>query len=452
MAGNSTNSMASGVTSGRLDGKSYAENFSDLHPPLDANRAKIEADRCYFCFDAPCMQACPTSIDVSLFIRQIAAGNGDGAGQTIFNSNILGGMCARVCPTETLCEEACVHMAQGNRPVEIGLLQRFATDLAMQNNSAVFSRAEPSGKKVAVVGAGPAGLACAHALAIRGHDITIFEARNKPGGLNEYGLAAYKTTGDFAQREIEFVLSVGGISINYGQQLGKDITVSQLSKDFDAVFLGLGLGATSGLGIDGDDLDGVIDAVDYIADLRQASDPGTLPVGQNVVVIGGGMTAIDMAVQIKKLGADNVTLAYRRGPEQMGASEFERKLAQTSGVNIRFWAMPTRINGLGGKVANIDFERSTLTDDGKLIGTGDFFTLASDQVFRAIGQNFEPAAIAGENLELNRGRIAVDENGKTSMEKVWAGGDCIAGGEDLTVSSVRDGNTAATSIDAFLRG
>ncbi len=444
-----------GISRGRLDPLSYVDNFSDLHPPLAANKAKIESDRCYFCYDAPCMEACPTSIDIALFIRQISAGTPDGAADTIFKSNILGGMCARVCPTETLCEEVCVHVEQGNLPVKIGELQRFATDHAMetygQTGGVKFSRAASTGKRICVVGAGPAGLACAHRLATNGHDVTILEAKEKAGGLNEYGLAAYKTTNDFAQNEVKFVLSIGGITIEHGKVLGKDVSVRELTSSYDAVFLGLGLDNTNGLGLDGEDLAGVYDAVDYISDIRQADNLADLDVGQQVVVIGGGMTAIDVAVQVKKLGARDVTIAYRRGPDQMGASAFECELAQTNGVTIQHWAAPVELCGDGEKVRYITLARTQLNDAGKLENTGDTFTLACDQVFKAIGQTFDPSAILGAEIELQARRIKVDDEGKTSLEKVWAGGDCIAGGDDLTVSSVEDGNVAAASIDAFLQ-
>ncbi|HFC05549.1 MAG TPA: NAD(P)-dependent oxidoreductase [Rhizobiales bacterium] len=441
----------SGVVTGRLDARQYVENFSDLHPPLSPNKARIEADRCYFCFDAPCMDACPTSIDIPLFIRQIDTGNPDGAAETIFNSNILGGMCARVCPTETLCEEVCVHVEQGNLPVKIGELQRYATDHAMQSGAVSFKRAKETGRRVAIVGAGPAGLACAHCLAATGHSVVIFEANSKPGGLNEYGLAAYKTVNNFAQTEVEFILSIGGIEIEYGKKLGTDIELGRLSKEFDAVFLGLGLGATNSLGIAGDDLDGVQDAVDYIAQLRQASDLSNLPVGREVVVIGGGMTAIDIAVQIKRLGARDVTMVYRRGPEQMGASDFECELALNNGVTITHWAAPTRVIGDDGRVTAVDFERTNL-QNGKLEGTGETFRLAADQVFTAIGQVLAPSPFADSNLKLEGRRIAVDKDQKTSLANVWAGGDCVVGGKNLTVSSVEDGKVAAVAINDFLAG
>ncbi len=440
-----------GVAAGRLSAREYVDNFSDLHPPLAKNKARTEADRCYFCHDAPCMDACPTSIDIPLFIRQIAADTPDGAAETIFTSNILGGMCARVCPTETLCEEVCVHVAQGNLPVKIGELQRYATDHAMTSGAVTFARAADTDKHVAIVGAGPAGLACAHRLSQAGHKVTIFEANEKPGGLNEYGLAAYKTTNDFAQSEVAFVLSIGGIDIEYGKALGADLPLDDLAKNHDAVFLSLGLAATNGLGIAGDDLDGVKDAVEYIAELRQADDLATLPVGQNVVVIGGGMTAIDIAVQIKRLGARNVTMVYRRGPEQMGASDFEQELALINGVTISHWAMPTAIIGDNGQVAAIDFERTQL-EGGKLKGTGEAFTLAANQVFSAIGQVLDASSLADSGLALEGRRITVNEDRKTSLGNVWAGGDCVVGGQNLTVSSVDDGNVAAAAINAFLTG
>lgn len=443
--------MGNTIRGGRLEVAQYDENFADLHPPLSDTRAKAEAQKCLFCYGAPCMEACPTSIDIPLFIRQIATANPAGAAQTIFDSNILGGMCARVCPTETLCEEVCVHVNDGNDPVKIGQLQRYASDHAMTAGTARFEKAAPSGRKVAIVGAGPAGLACAHALALKGHEVTIYEAREKPGGLNEFGLAAYKTTGNFAQQEIDFVLSVGGIAIENGKRLGADISIADLSRDYDAVFLAMGLGGVNELGIEGEELSGVIDAVGYIADLRQSPDLATLAVGDRVVVIGGGMTAIDIAVQTKKLGAREVCIAYRRGPEQMGASPFERELAQTSGVTIINWAAPTKINGKAA-AESITFARTALNADGKLRQSEDTFTLAADQVFKAIGQKLDPTGLTDTGIDMSRGKIVVDVNRKTTRDSVWAGGDCVADGDDLTVSAVEDGKVAAAAIDAALKG
>jgi len=311
---------SSGIAAGRLAGDELAENFADLHPQLEPHEAMVAADRCYFCHDAPCITACPTDIDIPLFIRQIATGTPEAAAKTILSQNILGGMCARVCPTETLCEEACVREAAEGKPVLIGQLQRFATDTLQATGAHPFERADLSGKTVAVVGAGPAGLACAHRLAMLGHNVVIFEAQPKPGGLNEYGIAAYKTVDAFAQAEVDWLLQIGGIEIRHGHPLGGDVTLAGLQAEFDAVFLGMGLGGVNALGLEGDDKDGVDDAVAFIADLRQASDLAQMPVGRDVVVIGGGMTAVDAAVQSKLLGALNVTIAYRRGRDRMPAS------------------------------------------------------------------------------------------------------------------------------------
>ena len=442
----------SGIRSGRLEPHEYQENFADLHPPLDRHEASVEADRCYFCYDAPCMTACPTSIDIPQFIRQISTGNANGAAKTIFDQNILGGMCARVCPTETLCEQVCVRETSEGKPVKIGLLQRFATDSFMSDKKQQpYDRAKESGKHVAVVGGGPAGLACAHRLSMHGHDVTIFEARAKSGGLNEFGIAAYKSVDDFAQAEVDFVLGIGGITVETGKALGRDMTLADLQAKYDAVFIGTGLAGVNALRAEGENLAGVADAVSYIADLRQAEDLSGLPVGRNIAVIGGGMTAIDIAVQTKRLGAENVTLLYRRGPEQMGASAYEQQLAQTSGVTIRHWVMPIAVHGENGAANAIELEYSRL-EDGKLAGTGERFSLEVDQVFKAIGQTFDESAIrSGSSVpELKGGRILVDTDRKTSLENVWAGGDCIFGGEDLTVASVDDGRTAAESIHQYL--
>jgi len=363
----------------------------------------------------------------------------------------MGGMCARVCPTETLCEEVCVREVAEGKPVKIGLLQRYATDTFMEREQPhPFTRAAPTGKKIAVVGAGPAGLSCAHRLATYGHDVTVFEAREKAGGLNEYGIASYKTTNDFAQDEVDFILQIGGITIENGKALGRDITLDQLSADFDAVFLGVGLPGVNALGLEGENADGVIDAVDFIAVLRQAEDLSQLEVGRRVVVIGGGMTAIDAAMQSKLLGAEEVTVTYRRGQEHMNASLYEQELAQTNGITIRHWMMPKSLAVSDGAVKAITMEKTALDASGKLVGTGETVTIEADQVFKAIGQTPDAAPLAGVSVELEKGRIRVDEHRRTSHSKIWAGGDCVAGGEDLTVASVEDGKVAAESIHQAL--
>ena len=442
---------AEGIVEGRLSKDEYDANFSDIHSPLSRHEAFVESDRCYFCHDAPCQKACPTSIDIPLFIRQIANSNEIGAAETILNANILGGMCARVCPTETLCEEACVREHSEGKPVKIGLLQRHATDALLDAGKQPFRRAEPTGKKVAVIGGGPAGLACAHKLAEFGHSVTIFEAKHVLGGLNEFGIAAYKSTENFAQREVDFVLSIGGIETKTVQSLGVDFEIGQLRREYDAVFVGTGLSAVNKLGLSGeDDLTGVIDAVDYISKLRQSKDLSKLPVGRNVVVIGGGMTAIDIAVQSKKLGAEHVTVVYRRGQDQMKASAYEQHLAQMSGVTLLTWARPSELIGDKGKLTAVRFAE-TAENAGQLVDAGGTFTLPADMVFTAIGQLFVADGVGGaQPLALSGGRIVVDQERKTSVSGVWAGGDCVAGGQDLTVSAVEDGKQAAFSIHRAL--
>jgi len=440
----------SDIRAGRVDCGTLGANFADLHPPLTHHEAKVEAERCYFCFDAPCQRACPTAIDIPLFIRQIAAGNRTGAAMTIFDANILGGTCSRVCPTETLCEEACVREAAEMKPVSIGQLQRYAVDPMIAAGKSPFARATATGKRAAIVGAGPAGLACAHALAVAGVESTIYDAHAKSGGLNEYGIAAYKMVDDFAAREVAFILSIGGIEVRHEQTLGRDVKLERLRRDYDAVFLGIGLGSTNKLGLPGEtELENVIDAVDYIARLRQAKDLAALPVGRRVVVIGGGMTAIDIAVQSKKLGAETVTMVYRRGPEQMRASRYERDLAQTNGVVIRYWARPVSLEGHAGALSGVVFE-NTQEHAAVLASPGSVFRIEADALFTAIGQRGAPEALDGAAIETKDGRIVVDAERRTSLQGVWAGGDCVFGGQDLTVSAVQDGKQAARSIAAAL--
>jgi glutamate synthase (NADPH/NADH) small chain len=447
--------MASGkatrpdIRNRRLGDAEIAKNFSDMHPPLSRSEALIEADRCYFCYDAPCTTACPTGIDIPGFIQKIRSDNVKGSAQTILRENIMGGMCARVCPTEVLCEEACVRNTHEEQPVRIGLLQRYATDPILDGNVQLFERAPDSGFTVAIVGAGPAGLSCAHRLAMLGHRSVVFNRDPLPGGLNEYGIAAYKTPDTFAQREVEYILGIGGIEIRTGVILGSDVSLDELQEKYDAVFLGFGLASVNELGLDGGDAPGVLNAVDYIAELRQAKDKGDLPVGRRVVVIGGGMTAVDVAVQSKRLGAEQVDLVYRRGPQQMGASRYEQEFAQTNGVNIRHWSAPRRLSASDG-ATRIEFEMMQEDAGGKLAGTGKSWSIDADVVFKAIGQTLVTSVLDKE-IKQEGGKLMVDAQCKTSQEGVWAGGDCAFGHEDLTVSAVQDGKVAAHSIDRYLR-
>jgi glutamate synthase (NADPH/NADH) small chain len=437
-----------GGSAGHLSRAEIDDNFADIKPMLDKKRAIVDSARCFFCHDAPCVEACPTEIDIPNFIRMISTGNVKGAAEKILAENIFGGMCARVCPTEILCERSCVRNTSEDKPVDIGALQRYAVDQLIETGHQPFTRAESTGKRIAVVGGGPAGMSCAHRLAVLGHAVTVFEARPHLGGLNEYGIAAYKTVDNFAQREVDFILSIGGIDVKAGQRLGKDIQLADLARDYDAVFLGIGLGGVNALDLPGEgELKGVLDAVGYIAELRQAKDKAVLPVGRKVVVIGGGNTAIDIAIQTKKLGAEDVTIVYRRGSENMSATEHEQEFAQVSGVKIKHWVKPVQLIGKNGAIAGIELEYTRIGLDGKLEGTGETFTLECDQLFKAIGQTLTPP----DGLATTKGKIVVDGDFKTGMAKVWAGGDCVASGTDLTVQSVQDGKLAAHAIDRALR-
>lgn len=436
------------VRAGRLASEEYAKRFADATPRFTESQALLEAERCLYCYDAPCATACPTSIDVPSFIKRIADGNLRGSAKAILESNPLGGMCARVCPTENLCEAVCVRNTQEDRPVAIGRLQRHAVDALMESDKPqIFTRAPATGKKVAVVGAGPAGLACAYTLAREGHDVVVFDAKPKAGGLNEYGLASYKVAGGFAQREIAWLLSIGGITPQLNRRLGRDFTLDGLLAEYDAVFLGLGLAGVNALGIAEPELPGLRNAVDFIAELRQNA-PETVTVGRRVLVIGGGMTAVDAAVQSRLLGAEQVTMVYRRGPEGLSASEYEQHWALTHGVTIRCWARPLGVEAEGGVLRGMRFTATRL-EGGRLVDTGAPFVLEADMVLRAIGQGFVAEPV-GAALALQDGRIQTDADGQTSLARVWAGGDCRAGGRDLTVEAVEHGKRAAISIDRAL--
>jgi dihydropyrimidine dehydrogenase (NAD+) subunit PreT len=435
------------------DAAELADRFSDLAPPLNARQAALESARCLYCYDAPCINACPSEIDIPSFIRNISHENVQGAAEKILSANILGGSCARVCPTEILCQQACVrNNAQECAPVLIGLLQRYAIDNA-QFSEHPFKRAPASGKRIAVVGAGPAGLSCAHRLAMHGHDVVIFEAREKAGGLNEYGIAAYKLVDDFAQREVEFLLQIGGIEIRHGHKLGDDLSLSELHQQFDAVFLGIGLAASKRLGLAGEDAPGLLPATDYIRELRQSDDLSQLPVAERCIVLGAGNTAIDMAVQMSKLGARDVNLVYRRGFEEMGATEHERDIAKANQVRLLTWAQPQDVLlNEQGQVRGMRFARTRL-ENGRLQSTGQTFELAADAIFSAIGQAFDAQALSdplARELKREGQRIWVDAQQQTSVPGIYAGGDCTALGQDLTVQAVQHGKLAAEAIHSHL--
>jgi glutamate synthase (NADPH/NADH) small chain len=427
--------------------------FADIPPPMSGDEARVEAARCLFCFDAPCTRACPTHIDVPGFIRQILHRDDVGAARTILEANVFGGSCARACPTEVLCEGACVDRMLIKEPVQIGRLQRFACDKAADRGMAFFRAGAPTGRRVAVIGSGPAALSCAHELRRLGHDVVVFEARDLPGGLDTLGIAAYKLSTDFALAEIERIRAIG-IPIEFGRRISGDEVRTMLGS-FDAVFLGIGLGRTAPLRIEGEDLDGVWEALDFI--FQTHTRPFTeCVVGRDVVVIGAGNTAIDVATAARRLGAETVTIAYRRSEALIPAFHYEYQLAKADGVRFEWFAQPVRVLGERGAARGVEFLRTELEDPTTRAGRvrtvpGSHFSLAADMVVKALGQEPLLDLIAAlPDLECQRGAIVVDPlTGATSIPGLFAGGDCLRGGGEV-VDAVQDGKVAARGIHAAL--
>jgi dihydropyrimidine dehydrogenase (NAD+) subunit PreT len=437
------------ITNNKLSQQQYAENFSDIHPPFEThNAALVEANRCLFCYDAPCIKSCPTGINVPKFIKQITSDNIKGSAHTIFLSNIMGAGCSKVCPVEKLCEGSCVFNLMDEPPIPIAKLQRYSTEIAMQKKWQLFERKKSTGKKVAVVGAGPAGLSCAHVLSREGIDVTIYEKESKAGGLMTYGIAAYKVTPEFCEDEVNYILSLGGIEIKYKQEFGKNISLAELQKKYDAVFLGMGVGLARQLEIPGEDLDGVEDAIKFIYDLR---DKGfsVIPVGDKVAVIGMGMTAIDAATQAMRLGAKEVTMLYRRTQEEMPCTQHELDIAMLDGCKIIWLAAPKELKGVNGKVSEIICSIMQLGEpdtSGRRspVETGATFSLEVDMVIKAAGQMpFEQLIIDNEIMN-NNGKIVIN-NGGTNIKGVFAGGDAVNGGREV-VDAVQAGKDGATAI------
>ncbi len=438
----------------RLTTEQYAENFSDIHPPFDnKTAAQVEANRCLFCYDAPCMKSCPTSIDVPKFIKQIATDNIKGSAHTIFSSNIMGAGCSKVCPVEKLCEGACVYNLLEEEPIPIARLQRYATEKAMQESWQLFIRKAPSGKKVAVIGAGPAGLSCAHTLSREGIDVTIYEKEAKGGGLMTYGIAAYKVTPEFCEAEVNYITSIGGIEIRYGQEWGKDFSLQYLRDSYDAVYIGIGVGIARQLDIPGEELDGVTDAIHFIYTLRNEG-YGAVPVGDKVVVIGMGMTAIDAATQAKRLGASEVTMVYRRTEAEKPCTDVELDIARLDGCQVIWLAAPKEVIGNDGRVAGITCSVMSLGDpdaSGRRspVDTGETFTLEADMIIKAAGQVPFTALVDASQLLHRDGRIQAGPGGLTNLQGVFAGGDCVNGGKEV-VDAVQAGKDGAKAILAFL--
>ena len=424
-----------------------AERFAEV-PPLRPDEALIEASRCLYCFDAPCTRACPTEIDVPRFIRQILHRDEIGASRTILESNIFGGSCARVCPTEVLCEGACVDRVLSGGPVPIGRLQRAACDAAI--GETFFEPGPATGKKVAIIGAGPAGLTCAHELRRIGHEVTVFEGQSLPGGLDTYGVAAYKVSTDFALAEIERIVSIG-IDLKLNHRVTPD-GLRDLLDEFDAVFLGIGLGRTVPLRIEGEDLAGVWESLEFIAQTRVKPFEES-EIGREVVVIGAGNTAIDVATAARRLGAERVTIAYRRDEASMPAFAFEYALAKGDGVRFEWFAAPLRIVGKEGVAQGVEFARTRLDESGSLQSIPNSqFILPADLVVKALGQGpLVEWVEALPGLEHREGRIVADAaTGATSIAGLFAGGDCLRKGGEI-VDAVQDGKLAARGIDTYLK-
>lgn len=439
------------IRNNRLTAEEYEQQFSEIRPPFEThNAALVEANRCLYCYDAPCTKSCPTSIDVPKFIKQITTDNLKGSAYTILSSNIMGAGCAKVCPVEKLCEGACVYNLMEEEAIPIARLQRYATERTIKEKWPLFKRKESSGKKVAIVGAGPAGLSCAHALAREGVDVTIYEKENKGGGLMTYGIAAYKVTPQFCEEEVDYILSIGGIEILYNKELGKDITLETLQQNYDAVYLAFGVGLTRQLGIAGEHLNGVADAIHFIYDIRTNGYPA-VPVGDRVAVIGMGMTAIDAATQARRLGAKEVTLVYRRTQEEMPCTEEELNIAKLDGCKIIWLAAPKEILGENGQVTHLVCHVMKLEAavGGRRLPviTGEEISLAVDMVIKATGQM--PFEQLSSQVENSNGRILINHDGGTSLRGVFAGGDCVNGGKEV-VDAVQAGKEGAQTILKYL--
>lgn len=442
------------IQNNRLTPEQYEQNFADIHPPFETKDAALtEANRCLFCYDAPCTKSCPTSINIPKFIKQITTDNIKGSAHTIFSSNIMGAGCSKVCPVEKLCEGACVYNLMDETPINIAKLQRYSTEIAMQKKWQLFDRKRSTGKRVAVVGAGPSGLSCAHTLSREGIDVTIYEKEAKGGGLMTYGIAAYKVTQQFCEDEVNYILSIGGIEIKYNQALGKDITLAELQANYDAVYVAFGVGLARQLEIPGEHLNGVVDAISFIYQLRNEG-LNSVAVGDKVAVIGMGMTAIDAATQAKRLGAKEVTLVYRRTQDEMPCTEHELNIAKLDGCNIIWLAAPKEVIGVDGKVTQLICDTMQLGEpdaSGRRspVATGETITLDVDMVIKAAGQMPFENLVHANNLENQHGKINVQQKSVTNLKGVFAGGDCVNGGKEV-VDAVQAGKDGAASILKYL--
>lgn len=428
-----------------LSPEQLARNFADIAPPLTIDAALVESNKCLYCYDAPCTRACPTHIDVPAFIKKIASGNLRGSARVILDANAMGYSCARVCPVEVLCEGACVLNDRDEEPIKIALLQRHATDYALARDLRLFESGTPTGKKVAIVGGGPAGLSAARDLRRFGHAVTIFDERAQIGGLNTFAIAEYKMRPQVALAEAQKVIELG-VEVKLGVRVGRDIALADLEHDYDAVLVAAGLGATRKLGIPGEDLPGVLDALTFIEHLKTHPYEQT-PVGRHVIVVGAGNTAIDAATQAKRLGAERVTIVYRRGEADMSAYHYEYELAKKDGCEFRFFTVPRRIVGHGA-VQSMECLRADYgapaADGVRSVReiAGSEHVIECDLVLKAIGQ-IQREDLAASGITIEHG-VMVSRN-----PRVFVAGDCGNGGAEV-VNAAQEGKLVALKIHALL--
>jgi dihydropyrimidine dehydrogenase (NAD+) subunit PreT len=439
----------------KLGPEAAAAAMAEIAPRYSAQEAIIEANRCLFCFDAPCIQACPTGIDIPSFIKKITHGNLTGSARAILSANILGASCARVCPTAVLCEGACVVLDREGDPVKIGRLQRYATDYVLERGIPMFAApSRKSGKRVAIIGGGPAGLACAAELAQLGHQAVVFEKKAQAGGLNTYGIAYYKMKPEVSLEEVNLIRQLG-VEFRCGVDVGKDLSIGEIENSFDAIFIGLGLGGGARMGIPGEDLPEVVEALDFIEEIH--SKPlHEVKVGTRVAVIGGGNTAIDAVTQAKRLGAEKAVLIYRRGLDDMPAYEFEKEMARTDGAEFIFHVAPVEIvSDKTGHVTGLKLARTASTNGRVQILAGTEFVEPFDMVIKAIGEQKQASLLKKlfPGLELDRrGVVAHDpQTGQTNLPRIFAGGDCANGGREV-VNAVAEGKKAARGVHAVFAG